>query len=371
MGKKITIFLFLITIFGLSAVTFVAKDREFSEMENRILASKPEVTLENIASGEFAEDLETYLSDQMFLKDYFVMLKNESDLLSGKDKLGEVYFAEGRYIRNFVENEEQVKKNLTFINKWIETNDIDKEKVSFVLIPTASYVYNDLLPEGNLSDSEENTFKLVEEEFSSQVISLKDVYKDSKEEDIYFKTDHHWTMYGAYLAYVDIMHTVGQAATPLYSFEKIEPKEEFYGSLHSQAPLLSAKGEKITFYDYADLDYTVTYETKEGTYKSFLIEENFSVKDKYTALFDGNHGRITIKNNLNTEAKKLIIFKDSYSNSLIPFLIANYSEIEVIDLRYSSFRPGYYSDKTDYDVMFIYNTDFINTDNSFAKLLNF
>lgn len=371
MGKKITIFLFFITIFGISAVTFIAKDREFSEMENRTLSKGPEFSYEKLISGEFADSLETYLSDQLVLKDYLVMLKNNTDLLSGKDKLGEVYYSEGRYIRNFTENKEQIDKNLMFINSWIANNNISEDKVSFVLIPTASYVYNDLLPKGHVSDSEDDTFSYVEEKFSGNVISMQNIFNDVKNEDIYYKTDHHWTMYGAFLGYEYLMKEIGLESISLEEFETIKLEEEFLGSLHSQAPLFTAKGDEVTFYDYKDLDYTVTYETEDGEKSSFLVEENFEIKDKYTALFGGNYGRLTITNNDNPDGKKLIVFKDSYSNSLIPYLISHYSEIEVIDLRYSAFRPGYYSDKTDYDVMFIYNTDFINTDNSFVKLLNF
>ena len=58
------------------------------------------------------------------MKDYFVMLKNSSDLATGKDKLGGVYYVSGRYIRNFEENEEQVNKNLRFINNWIDKNGL-------------------------------------------------------------------------------------------------------------------------------------------------------------------------------------------------------------------------------------------------------
>ncbi len=371
MGKKITITLFLVTVFGLSIATFVTKDREFSEMENRTLSKMPEFSAEKLLEGEFADGLETYLSDQLIMKDYFVMLKNNSDLVSGKDKLGEVYFNNGRYIRNFDENSAQIAKNIMFINNWITKNEISEDKVSFVLVPTASYVYSELLPDSSISDEEENTFALVKDSFSGRFISLKDTFDGKKSKNIYYKTDHHWTMEGAYYGYVDMMQALGKEAVSLDSFENIKLDEEFLGSLHSQAPLFAVEGDKVVFYEYKDLDYTITYEAEGWVKDSFLVEDNFTVKDKYTALFGGNYGRMTITNNSNPDGEKLIVFKDSYSNSLIPYLISHYSVIEVIDLRYSAFRPGYYNDKKDYSVMFIYNTDFINTDNSFVKLMSF
>lgn len=371
MGKKITITLFLVTILGLAFVTFVANDREFSEMENRTLSKKPEFSGEKLLSGEFAESLETYLSDQLILKDYFVMLKNNSDLISGKDKLGEVYYTGDRYIRNFEENKQQISKNLLFINDWIKKNEISEDKVSFVLIPTASYVYNELLPESSMSDTEDYTFTMVSKLFNGKFVSLKDTFEGKKTKDIYYKTDHHWTMEGAYYGYVDMMQALGKEAVSLEEFKEIKLEEKFLGSLHSQAPLFNVEADEVVLYDYKDLDYIINYETEGYVRMSYICKDKFDVKDKYTALFGGNYGSLTITNNDNPDGEKLIIFKDSYSNSLIPYLISQYSVIEVIDLRYSSFRPGFYEDKKDYEVMFIYNTDFINTDNSFVKLMSF
>ncbi|MBP3337836.1 MAG: hypothetical protein J6L69_00345 [Lachnospiraceae bacterium] len=372
MGKKITIFLFIATIFTLSIVTFVAKDREFSEMENRVLSGKPEFSAEKLLSGEFASNLETYLADQMFLKDNFVMLKNSYDLLCGKDMLGEVYYCDDRYIRNFEENEKQSSRNILLINEWLKKNNIPKDKASFVLAPTASYVYNEQLPSINSCDDESNTFDLIEDAFLGKFISLKDVMADADvDADIYYKTDHHWTMMGAYLGYEEVMKQLDKEPISLEDMKEVKLDELFYGSLHSQAPLLFVEGEEVVYYDYKDLDYTITYVAEDEETKTFLVEDKFDVKDKYTALFGGNFGRMTIINHDNPDGDKLIIFKDSYANSIIPYLISNYSVIEVIDLRYVVMIPGFYSDKTDYDVMFIYNTDFINTDNSFVKLMSF
>lgn len=374
MGKKITIFLFIITIFSLSVVTLFGKNKTFSEIENRTLSGKPELSVEKIASGEFADNLEVYLSDQLFLKEHFVMLKNESELIAGKDKLGEVYLSDdGRYIRNFVENTSQIEKNILFINKSLEKNGISKDRVFFVLIPTASYVYNDKLPKTNLSDSEENTFKVVEENLknTARFISLKDVFNDVKDENIYYNTDHHWTMLGAYYGYEYLMESLGKEVRPLSDFKEVKLDEKFYGSLYSQAPLFFTKADEVVFYDYKNLNYTIEY-VKEGEKRdSFLVEEKFEVKDKYTALFGGNYGRMIITNHDNSEGEKLIIFKDSYTNSILPYLIGDYSVIEVVDLRYSSPMAGFFKDKEDYKVMFIYNADFINTDNSFVKLYNY
>ena len=241
-----------------------------------------------------------------------------------------------------------------------------------MLVPTASYVFKENLPDSNISDGEENTFDLVEKSFNGKFISLKEAMGNTnKSMNVYYRTDHHWTMEGAYLGYKEVMEELGKEAVPLSDFEEITLEERFKGSLYSQAPLFGVEGDIVTFYDYKDLDYSITYEVDGKITDSFLVEDNFDIKDKYTALFGGNYGRLTITNNDNPDGPKLIVFKDSYANSFIPYLISHYSVIEVIDLRYTAMRPGFYNDKKDYEVMFIYNTDFINTDNNFVKLMNF
>lgn len=56
-------------------------------------------------------------------------------------------------------------------------------------------------------------------------------------------------------------------------------------------------------------------------------------KDKYLVFLGGNHPEITIKTE-NHNGKSLLIFKDSFANAFIPFLINDYEKIHVIDLRY-------------------------------------
>ena len=68
-----------------------------------------------------------------------------------------------------------------------------------------------------------------------------------------------------------------------------------------------------------------------------------------------------------TKIKKLIVFRDSYGSSIIPFLAENYHEILVLDLRYVKFDNLQNLDidlTNPDDVLFIYSINVIN--NSFS-----
>ena len=75
----IMIVCFLLFIFGFSVASFISEDREFSENENRYLQQAPEFSWKKLKSGEFTSDIESYMSDQIFMKDQLVSLKTVTD----------------------------------------------------------------------------------------------------------------------------------------------------------------------------------------------------------------------------------------------------------------------------------------------------
>ena len=72
-------------------VNFIAKDKESSEKENRMLTQKPAVTWAGIESGRFMSQYESYKSDQFAGRDLWVSLKTSVDLLSGKRESNGVF----------------------------------------------------------------------------------------------------------------------------------------------------------------------------------------------------------------------------------------------------------------------------------------
>ena len=62
----------------------IKRDQEFSDEENRMLASRPKLTWESIKSGDFMTDFETYVSDQFFARNQWISLKLNEDRILGK-----------------------------------------------------------------------------------------------------------------------------------------------------------------------------------------------------------------------------------------------------------------------------------------------
>jgi hypothetical protein len=95
---------------------------------------------------------------------------------------------------------------------------------------------------------------------------------------------------------------------------------------------------------------------------------NVTKKDKYTVFFNGNHPLIKISTN-GSPNNKLLVIKDSYANSLIPFLTQNYDEIYVVDPRYYSDNLKALIDSNNIkNILILYNVNTFFEDSSINNI---
>ena len=93
-------------------------------------------------------------------------------------------------------------------------------------------------------------------------------------------------------------------------------------------------------------------------------------KDKYGVYFGGNFGRIDIYTKSSSDNKTLLVIKDSFANSFIPFVMADYAHIVMIDFRYynmpySSLMNEIQPD----DTLVLYEISNFAQDTNFLKIL--
>lgn len=99
--------------------------------------------------------------------------------------------------------------------------------------------------------------------------------------------------------------------------------------------------------------------------------DKVKTRDKYAMFMHGNPSLSVIysKKNNENKGKKLLILKDSYANSMIPFFTYNYEEIYVVDLRYYGDSVSeLMKEKGINSVFILYNFDTFMTDNHFYRL---
>jgi len=130
------------------------------------------------------------------------------------------------------------------------------------------------------------------------------------------------------------MKSMEHTATSLSSFAPQTVSDEFYGTVYSKSGISWVKPDTIEIFAEQDASTEVTnYLTNEPVAGTMYDTAFLEKKDKYSMFLGGNTPLITIKTK-NTSAPSVLIIRDSYMDSLIPYLQNNYSEIHVMDLRY-------------------------------------
>ena len=360
--------IFCVFILSLSLANLLKPARSFSDLENRYLAKRPNFSLKSFLNSTFSSKYETYLNDQFVFRDGWITIKSVSESALGKtENNGIVYGKDGYLFEKLLASDgTQLEKNLNALKTFLQTY---QGSTTVGIIPSSYEVLRSKLPVGLENINQAEAIRRIYQEIHEDSVStlpLLDTLEKHSGEYIYYRTDHHWTTLGAYYGYETYCTEKGlEPAAPDFPSEEVGG---FYGTYFSKAKLHSAQSDTITYYDIPVAEMTADLEKKDGLYQV----EQFSKRDKYAAFLYGNHGLTVIKSEHfnNTETpKRLLVIKDSFANCLIPYLVQNYDEITVIDLRHFSIKMSYYLDGQNFDdTLILYNYLNFSNDVNLYKL---
>lgn len=363
--------IFLVFLIVAFAFNLFSKDKAYSESENRMLAQKPVFSFANLVNGKYMKDMEDYVTDQFFIRDKWINLKVLEDLTLGKKESNGVYIGKKDYLMEIptAPNQEALDNNLDAISNFSASHpDIN---TVMTLIPNAAYIYDHLIPRNAPVRDQEKDIKYVMNAVSTSLnfVDLTKTMSSHKEEDIYYKTDHHWTTLGARYAF-DALNTALGIEKPTQEYKIYPVTHSFQGTLASKSGYDKALDTIEIYVPQGVNTECVVNFTDEGK-KSASVYESAALKkkDKYEVFFGGNHTRIDISTPME-EKKNLLLFKDSYANCFIPFLVPYYRNIIVIDPRYFyDDIESLISDNEITDVLFLYNVNTFLGDNSLGDVL--
>lgn len=353
------------------AFNLFSKDREYSESENRILAQRPEFSVERLLNGKYMSDMEAYVADQFFIRDKWINLKVLEDLALGKRESNGVYIGKKGYLMEIPSSPDKkaLDKNLDAIRNFsLAHEDV---RTVMTLVPNAAFIYDHLVPKYAPVRNQAEDVVYVQEKVGDSLnyVDLTETMRAHKEEPIYYKTDHHWTTLGAKYAFDTLYGSLG-IEDPAENYEIYPVTHSFQGTLASKSGFDKEK-DTIEIYIPQGVSNKCVVSYADDQRKSASVYQSAALKtkDKYEVFFGGNQSRIDISMPVEQD-KNLLIFKDSYANCFIPFLIPYYRNITVIDPRY------YYedverliSDNNITDILFLYNVNTFLTDNSLADIL--
>ena len=382
MSKRYAIFLtalfcgFLAAFF---AANLISPDRDFSEDENRYLAQRPELDADDFKlslapfagesgdffTGKFMSDFETYLTDQFVFRDQWIAAKAMAERLAGKGENNGIYLCDRDTLIPRFDRPDAAKvtNNLDYVNKLVENVDVP---VYFSLIPGKVSVWADRLPNGAPNASEGDILAQAQTATQARWVDIASALEAHKDEDIYYRLDHHWTSLGAYYGYAALMEAMGLEAAPLSDYEKTTVSTDFNGTTYSSSGVRWMAPDAIDIYVPEEGIAVTAWNGSQPEAGVLYDWSKLEVKDKYSFFLGGNKPLAVVKGP-NADGPRLLVIRDSYSDSLAPFLTADFSEVHLFDPRYNKTPVSQYVAENNIDqVLVLYSVaNFVSDGNLF------
>ena len=368
--EKLVGIIFILTLFLFLIINVIVPDREKSVQENRMLATKPKFRLSSLISGDYDEKFEAYMDDQFVGRDMWRKLKVTVDRIGGSRLENGVYIGTNGQLLEQIEvaDENHLAANIKAIKSFSESQS--KIPVRMMLVPDAANVLNHSLPALAKPEDQTQMFSMVRKDLGDSVewIDVSTELNKHKTEKIYYKTDHHWTTLGAFYAFQAAAPSLGIDGDLSGKYVSYAVSDSFNGMLASKSGVNLGEKEQIDIYvpTEEDTDLIVDYVDEGKRSTSLYDSSKLKEKDQYTVFLGGNSSLLDIRT-VSTSTKRLLLVKDSFANSFIPFLTPYYREIVVVDPRYYS---GTINDLMDSyrisEVLFLYSGNTFFKDNNIS-----
>lgn len=351
-------------------------DKNFSAEENRLLQTMPKPSISSIFSGRFETKAESYAADQFMLRNMFIKIKSSFDISLGSTESNNVFMCKDNYLMENI-SKADAKKMENNYNSLAKLKQLYPNiNMDFMLVPNAANIMSDKLPLFAVTEDQnkqmDDFFKKIQS-IGINSVDVRATFKKNKEKiELYYHTDHHWTTDGAYLAYQDFAKK--NKLNSNIKYDALAVKNDFRGTLASKSGFTNGLNDMIKIYlpkEGQNYKNSVIFysDTKEKTTEFYKLN-NLKKKDTYTVFGGSNHPIYSIKTPVSSQ-RKLLLIKDSYANSFIPFLSQDYREIIVIDPRY------FFDDISEIikangitDILFLYNANTFFNDNSLDMMIN-
>lgn len=362
--------IFILILFLFLIINIIVPNKEKSVQENRMLATKPKFRLSSLISGDYDEKFEAYMDDQFVGRDMWRKLKVTVDRICGSRLENGVYIGRNGQLLEQIEvaDENHLAANIKAIKSFSESQK--KILVRMMLVPDAANVLNHSLPALAKPEDQTQMFSMVRKDLGDSVewIDVSTELNKHKTEKIYYKTDHHWTTLGAFYAFQAAAPSLGIEGDLSGKYVSYAVSDSFNGMLASKSGVNLGEKEQIDIYvpTEEDTDLIVDYVDEGKRSTSLYDSSKLKEKDQYTVFLGGNSSLLDIRT-VSTSTKRLLLVKDSFANSFIPFLTPYYREIVVVDPRYYS---GTINDLMDSyrisEVLFLYSGNTFFKDNNIS-----
>lgn len=345
---------FLLFIFGFGTAIFLLKDKTYSEQENRSLQQMPRLSsshegtlferlaegkaLDRLINGSFTSDIGKYYSDQFPARNMFVGIKAATEMLMLKLENNEIMLGTKGYLidRDDYKNEDNLRSNLNALSAFAKVMQEKDIPLYFSVAGNGVDVLEKYYPayyKNNRTAKLQQIFRSSGLDYIELIDPLR--HYANMGEYVYYKTDHHWTTLGAYYAYQELAWSMGITPAPLNSFTAEIVSKEFYGTSWSSSGMKWVSPDTMTYFRYPGdtTDYVTEVVDTGAKFDGFYDYSYLEKKDKYSSFISSNNAYVRVYRTDGEQREKLLVIKDSFAHSLVPFLAQHY-DLEIIDMRY-------------------------------------
>lgn len=374
-GRFAPAVLFVAFIFAMAIWFIINPKADYSSSEKRYLQKFPDASFENISSGDFGEQFETFFADHFPSRNMWVGFNAYYTLGLGNNGASGVYnCANGYLINKPVSTENNLKKNMGAITDFKQI--MGDVPVTAMFAPSTGYIASDALPLIHDSYNDDLYFPEIQKllnDGSVDFVDLRDSFKSAYSDgaQLYYRTDHHWTTQGAYLAYRELCAKLQIEPAQQSSF-KVESYKNFYGTTYSSSGFWLTQPDTVEVWrnhsntDNIHVKITEGTEVKESD--SMYFYSHIDEDDKYPVFLDGNHALTEITNS-RAKGGTILLIKDSFSHCLAPFLAENYKKVILVDMRYYKQDVSQIAaDEKPEQIVVLYGIDNILTDTDIVWL---
>ena len=331
-----SVFCAFILIIGL--LIYILPQKSFSENENSDLQTCPTLNYDSFMHGDFTKELAEFYTDQIPCRDLLIGLKGLTELTLLRGENNSVLVGKnGHLISKHLytdENYDKLKLNALAI-KSFEKNAAELGiEVTVSVVPRAIDVLGEYLPALYDADYTQRAWKTLDDA-GLLYTDLRGMMQ-SMGGASYFKTDHHWTTDGAYGAYLMLSDGLGyNPFTVAINYEVAS--SDFRGTTYSDAGIHVLGGEEFKLPHIAGEEGFLTerIDSNGKTVQSFdgyYDESYLEKKDKYSTYLGGIYPVIRVTKP-GEEREMILLAKDSFSHSLVPYLAQHY-DLLLVDTRY-------------------------------------
>lgn len=380
--KIVTAVLFLIIVFTFS---FLNLKTSYKSLGSLISDYKENDNKASEAST-FISDIENTINEKVYGKYSFIETYGYLQKLMGKNEANnfEIVRAEDgslhyTYFTNGPNPVDSIAKRMMKLKKAAESKGT---KAVYIMTPDKYIVGQTEFPKGipyNYANETADNFLKMLQKNGVDTIDYRELLKNDGmyNQDIFYKTDHHWTVETSFWAFTKLVDTLEnkygetftnkELYTDINNYNQITYKDSYIGSIGRKVGKIYAGVEDYTFiFPKFDTSYSF-YEQAgsqninlEGKFENTIVfpgllsgdlDEYDAVNDKYFSYMNGNPGYVEIINNNVDNGLKVLFIKDSLMVPVASFFSTCCSRVYMID-------PRYYSGSIE-DIVKQYDLDYV------------